>query len=56
MKKIIWNLGKVLQSLGNALQKASGYQSKRRRKGTGNPPGRPRKKRPEPGKPLPLEA
>ena len=46
MKKIIWNLGKVLQSWGSALQKASGYQPKGRRKGTGNPPGRPRKKRP----------
>jgi hypothetical protein len=55
MQKIIWAIGKVLQRWGSALQKVSGYQPKRKRKGTGNPPGRPRKRQTDPGEPLPLD-
>lgn len=55
MKRIIWNIGKMLQHAGSAMQKASGWKPKRARKGTGNPPGRPHKRKPDQGTPLPLE-
>lgn len=56
MNRIIWTIGNALERCGRWMQKASGWKPKRKRKGTGNPPGRPRKRQPDMGTPLPLES